>query len=280
LFQPPEDLLADLRDVLSRAGSVITGRNHQRLWRIGNIEIDELQRTMSGQIGWERISEALASAWDESLQRWVEDVVVRNESAVSPFAFIEAGHYLGVLKHPSFTTERMVPFVLRRLLNVGELSKDLPVTDWDVEPVGNREEFIAWLDSVDQLEELSLVFRRPNPDGEADFQWLSERLDRLQASSISETLRARDAGVGLDKAAIKADATTNSFISAAMAAFGYVRGKGKKNGKATKYDQRQHVMRTRVESVGSDWDGATARVLGAVRDVVKSRESADGELEA
>jgi len=110
-----------------------------------------------------------------------------------------------------------------------------------------------------------MVFERPNPDGEPEFEELFARLDRYHADQIKEEIRARDQPSGLEKQAVREDPTTKGFLLAALDhAFGRVWAKGKKNGRSATYDQRHRVQRQSLENVGTDWDTATEAVLAAV----------------
>ena len=90
-------------------------------------------------------------------------MVSKDDSGVAPIAFDAKTRVLGVLKHPSFTTEAVLAKVLTQILNRGEELTDFPTTQWSVEPLGDVSEFYSWLKRVDQLLVLRLVFKRPNP---------------------------------------------------------------------------------------------------------------------
>lgn len=264
LFAPEADLVGHLRRVLDFAEPGSSGRKHKRLWRLGNLQFNGEEGTFTGHFGWARSGEAVAQGWDTDAHEWIDRIVTRDDSAVSPVAFTLAGRILGIMKHPSFSTEDVLDSVLSEILNKGESRLDFPTTVWSVEPLGDTNEFRTWVDQVDQLNFLRLVFKRPNPDGAPEFQELFDRLDRFAAESIEEDIRARDETVGLDKDAVLSDPQTKGFLHAAMIAFGRVFALGRKNGKNVTYDQRHRVLRDKIDSVGSDWDTATETVLGAV----------------
>lgn len=264
LFEPPASVLDHVEATLRRSDRPEkSGRRYQREWRIGNLARDDQLGTITGILGWSRSGEALSNVWDDEAQAW-RDVVVSNEaSGVSPFAFLRERRYLGVLRHPSFE-ERTVQLVLTRLLNQSERLASPPTTVWAVEPVGDRESFMHWLDSVDSIRQLKFVFERPNPDGEPAFQELFDRIDRLKAERISEVITARDPNDGLDKQGVLDDPMNQSFLAAAMSAFGYVVARGRRRGRKVTYDQRLKALREPVRDLPSDWIGATRRVVDAV----------------
>ncbi|MFS0866049.1 hypothetical protein AB3M83_01785 [Microbacterium sp. 179-B 1A2 NHS] len=184
---------------------------------------------------------------------------------MSPVAFHARSRVLGILKHPSFTTEPVLAKVLTHILNEGEMSQALPTTEWSVEPLGDVSEFYGWLKKVDELHVLRTVFKRPNPDAEESFQELFDRLEALHADQIRQELRASDKSAGLNKKAIESDEQTQGFLTAALQfAFGHVWAKGRKRGKVVRYDQRRQVLRASVEDVGGTWDDAAETVLRAV----------------
>lgn len=266
LFQPPDDLIDHLRLVLGMSRPAKSGARFQRQWRLGNLTFDEENGTFTGHLGWARSSEALSQAWDDDTHEWVDRIVPREDSAVAPVAFTVRGRTLGILKHPSFATEDVLDDVLSEILNRGERELDFPSTVWAVESLGDEADFLQWLADVDQLTRLTLVFQRPNPDGEDAFQDLFERLDNMEASLIREEIVARDPATGLVKDAVKRDRTVQAFIAAAMNAFGRIVAKGRKDGTPVKYDQRQRVLRQSLDRVGSEWDEATETVLRAVEE--------------
>jgi hypothetical protein len=271
LFQPPDDVIDHLRLVLGMSKPAKSGARFQREWRLGNLEFDEDAGTFTGHLGWARSSEALGQIWDDDTHEWVDRIVPREDSAVAPVAFTLEGRTLGILKHPSFATEEVLDDVLSEILNRGERELDFPSTVWAVESLGDEGDFLQWLDDVDQLTRLTMVFQRPNPDGEEAFQELFDRLDNMQAAIIREEIVARDPETGLVKEAVKRDSIAQAFIAAAMSAFGRIVAKGRKDGSPVKYDQRQRVLRESLDSVGSDWDEATETVLRAVEAQGRSR---------
>lgn len=270
LFAPPPSVLDHLREVLSVHAVVESGRRYKREWRIGNKVFNEEAGILTGMIGWNRTTASLASVWDDERQSWVDRVVPGDVSAVAPFAFVADGRFLGILRHSSFS-ETTLAVVFRDLLNRGEASRAAPTTDWDVEPVGDEQKFYDWVASTDQVLDVEFVFKRPNPDAEREFEALFARMDELEARQIRESIKARDTERGLSKQALRTEPVSRMFIAAAMAAFGYVVGKGVSNGRRVKYDQRRNAARERIANVSPTWDAATEEVLGAVRRLMARR---------
>ena len=284
-FEPEPDLLGHLRRILNYAEPGHSGRKNRREWRLGSLVFDDMGRTFVGKLGWAKSAAALGQAWDSESHEWVERLVPKEDSAVAPVAFDATGRVLGILKHPSFaTTERVLHDVISEILNGGERREDVPTALWSVEPLGDSGEFSAWLDQVDQLLLLRMIFERPNPDGEEAFEELFGRLDRYHADQIKEEIRARDPANGLRKEEVWEDHTTRGFLSAALDhAFGRIWAKGRRGGRDTVYDQRAKVLRQSIDFVGVDWDTATETVLNVVaqrsaRQVTDGKHSEGGRL--
>lgn len=269
--RPPDVLVHLQENILEHDPTTESGRRFKRTWQIGNVAVDLDARILTGRLGWRRSGEELATDWDAAAREWIDRVVPGDRSAVSPFAFVADGRYVGVLKHSSFT-EQTIAQVLTALLNRAEKERAFPTTDWDVEPVGDASEFYDWLAATDRVTKLELVFKRPNPDAEPAFAELFARLDAMRADSIREiiTTKAED---GLNKEAVRTEPVTQAFITAAMVAFGYLVGRGVNNGRKVTYDQRKQVARERILGVSPTWQGATQQVLTAVRQAIRRHRS-------
>lgn len=274
LFSQPEDVLEHLEQVLAVSVPYETGRAHKRLWHIGNKVFDRRAETLTGRVGWTRPTEVVAPVWDDERQEWDDRVLAGDVTVVAPFAFDADSRYLGVLRHSTFS-EKTIADVFTQILNRGERRRPAPTTEWDVEPIGDPEEFYAWVASTDRVVNVEFVFKRPNPDAEREFEQLFARMDEMQARQIRELITARDNERGLSKQALRNEPITRSFIMAAMAAFGYIVGRGFRSGRRVTYDQRRRAARERIENVGPTWDGATEEVLGAVRRA-RARRRQDG----
>jgi hypothetical protein len=274
LFSQPQDVLDHLEQVLAASVPYETGRSYRRLWHIGNKTFDRTAGTLTGRIGWTRSTETFTPVWDDERQEWADRVVPGDVTVVAPFAFISDGRYLGVLRSSTFS-ETTIADVFRHILNAGEARRTELSTEWDVEPIGDLQGFYEWVDSTDRVVAVDFVFKRPNPDAEREFEQLFERLNELAASQIRESITAGDGGRGLSKQALRNEPVSKMFIAAAMAAFGYLRGRGFVRGRTSTYDQRSQAARERIENVSASWDGATEEVLEAVRRA-RARRRQDG----
>jgi hypothetical protein len=274
LFSQPDDVLDHLEQVLAVSVPYETGRAHKRLWHIGNKVFDHRAGTLTGRVGWTRPTEVVAPVWDDERQEWADRVLASDVTVVAPFAFTANDRYLGVLRHSTFD-DRTIADVFTQILNRGEARRAEPSTEWDVEPIGDPEEFYAWVASTDRVVSVEFVFKRPNPDAEREFEQLFDRMNQLEARQIRELIAAQDNERGLSKQALSTEPITRSFIAAAMAAYGYIVGRGFRRGLRETYDQRRRGARERIENVSPTWDGATEEVLGAVRRA-RGRRRQDG----
>ena len=264
LFEPDPDLPTHLKRVLSENVEVISGHNPQRTWRLGNVEFSSESTNFTAVLGWERSTKTIGQSWNAAQREWTEQLVNRDDSAVAPIAFRFKGRILGVLKHPSFTTETTLDRVLSKILNDGEKSSGFPTTAWKVEPIGDESDFITWLDQIQNLDRLSLHFSRPNPDAEEEFQKMFERLDLLNAKSFKEEITARPGTDGLSIEEVKRDKGIRAYISAAMSAFGRISAKGRIGNQVVKYDQRQRVKKIQIEIEGNSLTDAGEQTLQAL----------------
>lgn len=236
----PNDVLDHLVEALLFGEPIITGRKVHRTWRLGNRSIDLKSRSLTGQIGWERVDQETVDAYDPKRQRWIDIVQPTGHSARSVFAFDATTRHLAIVKHPSFS-DTVLPALFRELLNRGEAARPAPTTDWDVEPVLDEAEFRDWLGATTAVERVRFVAKLPNPGGLDEFEEVWRRLNDLKASRIEETIQAQDPDSGLGD--IAADPVSAQFIAMASHAFGYITAIGAVDGRPTKYDQREQVKR-------------------------------------
>jgi len=219
LFDPPDDLLEHLKLVLEASYSSRSGQRTQRNWRMGNLRFDDARRVVIGRIGWTRSVEALEGKWDEEARAFEEKWTSHEDSAVSAFAIDVRSELVGVLKHPSFSTELVVNKMLERMLQAGEDTLPNPGVSWNVDPMGDQMQFDEWFSSVDQLNRLTVTVKRPNPDNAEEFERMERELDDLEAESLQLTAVARDENVGLDKSAVRNNSSFKAAIAAAMRSY-------------------------------------------------------------
>lgn len=145
-----------MAEVLPFGEPVVTGRAYQREWKLGNREIDERQRILTGHIGWQRSDRRTRDKYDDQEKRWSDAIDVDQRAARSLFAFDGATRYLAVVRHPSFN-ERVLTRIFEALLQRGEERREVSTTDWDVEPILDEQDFREWLRRVDRTLALRLA---------------------------------------------------------------------------------------------------------------------------
>jgi hypothetical protein len=265
-YNPPEIVYEHLKEVMNTHISDKSGRRYQRNWRIGNIIFDDKQETIRGRLGWSRSSEKLSQAYDDKIQAWVDQVISQDAAAVAPFAFQAKGELLGVLRHPDFDVKTLIT-ILSQLLNRGERYNREPTTIWAVEPVGDEIDFNKWINEIDILSSIKFVFHRPNPSARRSFEDANERIDNIGADQITEdiTVDKNKRKVGLNKEGVKIDPISKGYIDAGMAGYGYVVGKGKKNGQKNDWDQRVRVRVEMIEAVSPDYENAGEQIVIALK---------------
>ena len=272
VYSPPDDLFVHLQEVFEKPHQTRSGRKIQRDWRVGNLIFDREKREISGRIGWTRTTESLENSWDEESHSFLEHVQEQSASAVTPFAILADSEFVGILRHPSFSTDGIVNVMLENLLNAGEMDREAQTVIWNVDPIGDKAKFDEWFQSMDQVLSLTVVVKRPNPDAAPEFEEIIRRLEVLDAESIKETTTARDANVGINKDAVRHDKTLNGFMAAAMRSYGYIKGIGRKDGRKKKFNQlKTHLLEEPISDVGGEWQTANDSVLAALRKVRSRR---------
>lgn len=251
-----------------------SGRRFKRDWQIGNLDLRDSGEVLTGRIGWQRSGQSIATVYDSNSQEWIDLETPNDVSAVAPFAVLSDGRVMGVLRHPTFTGPTLSK-VFTDLLNSAEQWRSLPTTDFDVEPIGDSQEFFDWLQEVDHVTKVEFTFKRPNPDAEESFQELFDRQNSYQADEIRETIKSSTPQPGLNKAAFHTDKVAQMFLAAAMAAYGFVTATGQRDNKHARYDQRANVAREAIGGVGPSWEDATEEVVRATRQG-RARRKSDG----
>lgn len=262
--EQPESVLDHVVEVLRFGDEVVTGRRHQRTWRLGNRNIDDRRGVLTGQVGWQATGTEAADRYDDQRLEWVDVVGERGRTARAPFAFDADTRVLGVLRHPSFG-ETVLPKVFTTLLNRGESDRSARSTDWEVEPIGDPSSFREWLRSTDVVERVQLVAKLPNPEGLEDFGQVWQRMEAHKAKVIREIMEAANPTVGLVD--LERDDVVAAYLAMGERAFGYVTATGVRDGRSTRFDQRAKVARRQTRQLPSSW----SEVLAVLVDFVKER---------
>jgi hypothetical protein len=252
-----------LVEVLEFGEPVVMGRNHQREWILGNRSISQDEKTLSGQIGWQREGRRSTDRYDPDTRTWGDYFEEEEESARAPFAFDATTRILAVLQHRSFS-ETTVPRVFEILLRQGEKEREWPSTEWSVEPILDERDFVTWLRDVDAVTKVSLVAKLPNPDGLDEFGAVWQEMEARKARLLKQEMEAANKEEGL--VGLEEDERVRAHIAMGTSGFGYVTAKGNRRGKSVGYDQRSRVAKETTDPLPPSWsDVAQALVRIAQR---------------
>ncbi|GAB2443281.1 hypothetical protein GCM10027187_02350 [Streptosporangium sandarakinum] len=103
----------------------------------------------------------------------------------------------------------------------------------------------------------------PNPDGLDEFGSVWQEMERHKARLLKQIMEAADEREGLID--IEEDERVKAHIAMSANGFGYITAKGIRNGRETKYDQREKVARETTEELGPNWIETAQEVLEVVR---------------
>ena len=191
LFTPeaPLDVFEHFVRMLAPGHEVVTGRRHQRIWRVGGVNADEEQRVLTGKLGWERVGLELVPEWSEEEKDWVSSEATPQGGRVVPFGFDAQSRVLAVLSDRASRPGTMgVVFETILRENEADLVEEQRSTDWSIEPILDAEDFESWLHSVDVVDSVSFTAKLPNPDPTEAQRDLTERMQARRATRVSETM--------------------------------------------------------------------------------------------
>ncbi len=261
----PDDVFEHFVRVLAPGYEVVTGRANQRVWRVGGLRVNDEDRTITGKLGWQPKEEEVVSEWSEEEMDWLSQKAVPKERKLMPFGFDGESRLLSVLSDgPS--APATIAAVFEKILRNNEKELDEPTTDWSVEPVLDRRDFLSWLKSTDVVVSVSFTAKLPNPEPTPDFEALWERLNRTHATQHTETMRSgREEGL----IEVEEDPDFSQAIAMGQEGFATLRGKGRRDGVPTTYSQTEAVASERVEDLPSSWDEMRALLTKMLKDSMR-----------
>jgi hypothetical protein len=257
LFAPaPLPAFEHFRRLLAPGWEVISGRRHQRIWKVGGISSDLDQELLVGKLGWLPRGETVVPSWSEEDQDWTSSVSAPAGGQVMPFVFDGESRILAVLHDPS-SAPTSIARAFQKILQQNEAELSEPTTDWAVEPVLDKQEFIEWLASLEVVRWVSFTARLPNPEPMPEFHDLATRLEHRNAEKVTETMQARsdDGLIGVPN-----DPDFGQAIAMAGQGFASLRGKGHRDGKTSSFSQSDEVARERVEETPAYLGGCLCHV--------------------
>lgn len=243
---------------------VVTGRRHQRVWKVGGL-LPHDDRTLTGQLGWLPKGEEVVPQWSDEEKAWVSSISAPHGGRVMPFGFDGESRLLTVLSDRSSAAPTLGA-VFEKILraNEAELPEEQRSTEWSVEPVLDAHEFIEWLRDLDVVRSVSFTARLPNPEPRDAFKDLADRMAARRATHFTETIRSEsDEGlVGIDE-----DPDVRQAIAMSKQGFATLRGRGIREGLTTKFSQSDTVATEHVDAVPDHWN----EVWVLIREYLKGR---------
>lgn len=266
----PGPVFEHFRGVLAPGWEVVTGRRHQRSWKVGGVHADPQATLLTGKLGWLPRGQTVVPAWSEEDQDWVSSLTAPAGGQVMPFGFDGETRLLAVL-HDGSSAPPTIAGAFQKILQQNEAQLPDKTTDWAVEPILDRQNFIDWLEELDVVRSVSFTAKLPNPEPEG-FNELADRLAHRNADRITETMRARRNG-GLT--GVQDDRDFRQAIHMAESGFATLRGRGTKEGRTSKYSQNEAVARERVDDLPPTWGGVFDLVGTLLKD--RLRRFLDGK---
>lgn len=253
----PEDVFDHFVRMLAPGYEVVTGRNHQRTWRVGGIRIDQKERTLTGRLGWQTKDDEVISEWSDEVMDWLTQTAEPKERKLMPFGFDGDSRILSVLTDGN-SAPSTIAAVFEKILRQNEHDLPEPTTDWSVEPVLDRQDFLTWLSELDVVTSVSFTARLPNPEPSEAFDELYKRLARSHATQYTETMRSeREEGL----IEVEQDRDIRQAIAMGQQGFATLRGKGTRDGVTKSYNQTQAVASESIEELPPSWDDVRALIV-------------------
>jgi hypothetical protein len=246
----PEDVFEHLVRVLAPGYEVVTGRANQRVWKVGGLRVDEGGRAVTGKLGWQPREEEPVAEWSEEEKDWSSATAAPKERKLMPFGFEGETRLLTVLADGS-SAPSTIAAVFEKILRSNEEELEQPTTEWSVEPILDRRDFLSWLKEADVVTSVSFTARLPNPESKADFEDLWRRLRDTHATAHTETMRSsREEGLQ----EIDEDRDFREAIAMGQEGFATLRGKGYRDGMRTSYSQREAVAAEALDDLPYSWN--------------------------
>ena len=266
LFAPqgmPPDPFEHFIRMLPPGYQVVTGRRHQRSWRVGGLQQDEVGRVLLGKLGWVPVGREVVPEWSEERKDWLESGVSPHGGKVVPFGFAGETRLLAVLDDHQ-TAPSTVAAVFEKILNENERETLERTTEWSVEPILDAEDFRSWLMSLDIVTTVSFTAKLPNPEPRDAFRDLAERMANRRATHYTEFMKSeREEGL----VGVEADADFEQAIAMGEQGFATLRGTGRAGGVVRRYSQTTTVAKEHVPELPHDW----ATVWQLFREVLHGR---------
>lgn len=258
----PADVFDHFRRTLAPGYAVVTGRSHQRSWRVGGIDVAPESKTLTGKLGWVPWNEEeIVPEWDPDEKDWRASVAAPNRGGILPFGFDAETRILSVLRDTS-SRPGTLAVVFERILQENEREMAQPTTEWSVEPILDVREFLDWLQAMDVVQFVAFTARLPNPEPRKEFEELAERMAQRRATRFTEQMKSdREGGL----TGIAEDRDFRQAVEMARQGFADLRGYGISSGRKNAYSQRQNVARERVDDLPDTWEDMRALLVNSLK---------------
>jgi hypothetical protein len=248
----PRDVFEHFERMLAPGYEVVTGRRHQRTWRVGGVQRHDEDRTLTGRLGWiPRGGEEIVPEWSDEEKDWLSAMATTRGGRIVPFGFDGETRLLTVLSDRS-SQPSTVAAVFEHVLRDNEraLLPDERSTEWSVEPILDAHEFLEWLDSLDVVNSVSFTARLPNPEPRDAFRDLVERMEARRATEYTETLKSdRDEGLQ----GVQDDRDVQQAVVMGEHGFARLRGRGQRGGRESRFTQSREVASDHVDELPATW---------------------------
>jgi len=215
----------------------------------------------TGRLGWQTKEDEVVSQWSDEAMDWQTQTAEPKERKLMPFGFDGDSRLLSVLTDGR-TAPATIAAVFEKILRQNEQELLEPTTDWSVEPVLDRQDFLAWLGTLDVVTSVSFTAKLPNPESGEAFDELYKRLARSHATQHTETmLSKREEGL----IEVEQDKDISQAIAMGQQGFATLRGKGKRDGATKSYNQTRAVASESVEELPPSWDDVRALITEYLR---------------
>ena len=137
-------------------------------------------------------------------------------------------------------------------------------TDTTIEPILDSKEFIEWLDSLDVVESVAFTAKLPNPEPTTAFDDLAGRIGDAHGTEYSARMKTtREEGLQH----IEEDPEFRQAIAMGKKGFAELEGRGRRNGKPTRYRQKDEVASETISHLPADWQD----LRGMLKEMVRTR---------
>ena len=228
-------------DVKTALDPALSVERYSRRWRLSRPqEVDN--RWLSGKLGFERAVETEAIHYDETVQDFVQEEAQAEQGTFS--------HYVIDLQNQYLLFELRPPAIQLNSF-VGAFKKILDLTRerhrFEVEVITDTQEFYEWLTEVDEVEQVRVSLRRPNPSFEDRTENILGLLEETNAARIDVDAHAPE---GESLQVPGTDLAT--MVDYAGEGYGEVNAIGKSNRTVRKFSSKSNTRSTSIEIVEDD----------------------------